>query len=393
MVRKSAAFGFGLLGHALPADPPPELIAALGDESRRVRITAANALQSIRLKVGVVPDLMKALESPERDVRFRAAQLLGRVGPAAEPAIPALLAILKEPADPTASEMARDHAGEWDSVCGAAVSLSQISSSQEVIARLIEVVKSGTPERQNCRRPGAGRPGAESHRCRACMIAAYDRILNSDQQETGQNEIVKSIGRIAPYSPSVIAAVAILIRALDSRDWVVRQGAAQALGNFGEDAAGARAKLRDIEQNDSEPLGHVKTAARAALAAIEGKPGDRQIGTNNDPVRLIHKGTAVERQKAALELREVADAMDIDKVITSLVGAVDDTDIVARSIAAESLSRVVHEMLRRPASTPAEQTEYDERVAAAVRALTKAPVISIRRFGHRPRSDSAFWGV
>ena len=78
--------------------------------------------------------------------------------------------------------------------------------------------------------------------------------------------ISDAIGRIAPKSASAADAIAILIRALDSRDEWVRRGAAEALGNFGEDAAPAMSKLRTLEH---DPAKDVRVAASAAVVAIE----------------------------------------------------------------------------------------------------------------------------
>ena len=55
----------------------------------------------------------------------------------------------------------------------------------------------------------------------------------------------------------------------------------------------------------------------------------RQIWTDNDPLRLIHRGTVAQRQKAALELGDVAEGRDIDQAIASLLRAMKDTDVVA----------------------------------------------------------------
>jgi hypothetical protein len=55
-------------------------------------------------------------------------------------------------------------------------------------------------------------------------------MLTTERDAIGQNEVTKAIGRIAHRLDSIPRAVAILILALDSRDWVVRRGAAQVAG-------------------------------------------------------------------------------------------------------------------------------------------------------------------
>ena len=76
------------------------------------------------------------------------------------------------------------------------------------------------------------------------LIAAYDRVLTSEQHRIGQSAIARAIGQIAPNTKSAPEAVAILTRALDSDDWSVRDAAARAIGNFGQDGAVARPTSR-----------------------------------------------------------------------------------------------------------------------------------------------------
>lgn len=212
-VRTSAVWELGLLGKMLPLDLPPKMIAALGDESSSVRSAAATALRAAQLTIGVVPSLMKALESPDREVRYQAAILLGRVGPAAESAVPALLAVLKEPFDLTESEKTHVAAWEWDPACKAAQSLGQISASQPVIAGLIEMLSSDSPERRSCAAAGLCTLGTRAIDAVPALIAVYDKGLTSQRHPIGQIEISRAIARIAPHSASAPRAVAILIRA------------------------------------------------------------------------------------------------------------------------------------------------------------------------------------
>ena len=58
----------------------------------------------MQLTSSVVPNLIKALASPETELRFQATEILARVGPAASPAVPALLALLSEPFDSNRSK-------------------------------------------------------------------------------------------------------------------------------------------------------------------------------------------------------------------------------------------------------------------------------------------------
>jgi HEAT repeat protein len=307
IVRKTAAYGFGLLGGMRPLDLPPELISALGDQSERVRTAANGALHVAHLTTAVVPNLLEALASSERDIRFNAAEILGRVGPGAEPAVPALLAILNEPFDRERNERTAGAAWQWDPACAAAAALGKISASQHVIDRLIEMLSSDVVERISSAAKGLGTLGPKAISAGPALIMSYERMLASEKNWSaarglaalgpkaiaaapaliisywhmlaseehwiGQIEIANAIGRIAPHSTSAPRAVAVLVRALDSKDWSIQRGAIDALAKFGPEAAGATSKLHDIERNEEPPHSGNKVAATAALAAIAGNPG------------------------------------------------------------------------------------------------------------------------
>jgi len=278
-VRASAASGFGLLAPTSKMDLPPELFAALSDDSSSVRQAAATALKEVQLTTGVVPALIKALGSRDPEVRFRAAELLGRVGPTAESAVPALLATLKEPFDLEKSKHSRSVAWSWDPACGAAKALGRISGGREVITGLVEMLSSDVAERTSSAAEGLGNLGPAAVAAVPPLIAAYDKALNSQQQRIGQSAIAAALGRIAPKSASAPGAVAILIRALDAKGWSVRLGAVQALGNFGRDAAGAIPRLGAVKQDSVKD---VRDAASAALAAIEAASGTNDPHARND---------------------------------------------------------------------------------------------------------------
>jgi HEAT repeat protein len=98
---------------------PPSLDSALPallqvierDPDPGVRWECSWALVGVRPSPTSIPLLMEALRSPERSVRFRAADLLSRIGPQASEAIPAVLPLLEETFEPVTS-FDRQHP-EW----------------------------------------------------------------------------------------------------------------------------------------------------------------------------------------------------------------------------------------------------------------------------------------
>jgi HEAT repeat protein len=264
-VRASAAWGLGWFGKRAGLDPPPELFAALGDESAHVRQAALKALDAVQPTPAVVPSLIGLLKSRDRQVRFQAAELLGRVGPEAESAVPALLETLKEPLDMDERKRNRSFAWEWDPACAAAKALGRVASSEEVISRLAQMLSSDIDERIGFAAEGLGNMGPRADAALPALIAAYDKVLGSERHQIDQIARSKALARIAPKSGSAPAAVAILARALDSQDWQVRVGAALSLRSFGADAAVAIPRLSALKQ---DPVPEIRDAATAALAAI-----------------------------------------------------------------------------------------------------------------------------
>jgi HEAT repeat protein len=136
-VRAAALQALHDIGDRMPFVPPETVKAALEDASPRVRFWAAaavghagrgidpyitvllrhaehdpdsevrsvcadeleNSIKAAALTSAVVPVLTRALESPDVQVRFAVCGLLGRMGRASEPAIPAIIRLLKQAAD------------------------------------------------------------------------------------------------------------------------------------------------------------------------------------------------------------------------------------------------------------------------------------------------------
>ncbi len=293
---------------------PPELVAALKDESAEVRAAAARALArfgpdldpeipallammerdetDVRKACGgalqaawptpaVVPTLIGFLKSRDHVVRIHAALLLGRIGPEASVAIPALIAVLNEPFD---AAYYPDPARE------AARALGQMSPTREAIAALVAVISpekvernlasfpkpgetgsppSDVPARKALRIMSAmealGRIGPPAVAAVPALIAAYRMALRTNHSMAA-TAIPKALARTAPNSAGAPDAVSVLIRSLDSKGPAFQMGAIEALASFGSDAAQAIPKLRVLHE-DSDNL--VRNAAAKTIAAIE----------------------------------------------------------------------------------------------------------------------------
>ena len=316
IVRGAAAMGLGSIGKTTALSPPPELIAAVKDPSPEVRAKAVESLSSLAHGVdslipvllsmfendesevrtacasalwaakpapALVPSLIESLRSRNREVRSQSARLLGRIGPEAKPAVTALIATLKEPVD---LEMGRTKimADTWDPPCHAAIALGSIATSDDVIAVLIQVLRSGrigqpgVSERRFCAAQGLRLIGPHAASAAPALIFAINELLDSKEDLPGAYPMAESLGQIAPNSASATDAVSTLIRMLDSKYPWARVGAAVALGKFGRAAAITVPKLRALELVEAREL---RDAARAAVVAIETAPEPTPTGIPN----------------------------------------------------------------------------------------------------------------
>jgi HEAT repeat protein len=189
------------IGFALPerlGDPPPELIAALHDEESSNRLIAIEVLTRFRAGLEKVlpyvirgfeqagsdtperqayaaairktrppfaspaclPVLVKALTSPDAQLRFEATSSIGGFGPESRIAVSALIEVLKkQPLDLEKLGPGKPNPSTWDPASAAASTLGQILGtlgdsdsdqqfSRKIVAALISVVESGHPARR-----------------------------------------------------------------------------------------------------------------------------------------------------------------------------------------------------------------------------------------------------
>jgi HEAT repeat protein len=308
--RSLAASALGQVGEHNPVPPPRALIAALeGDCSAGVRSAAAGSLgrfrtgrdgatlallrgldadepqvraacdaalgsrspvQGERRSAEIVPALIGALASGKPRARYHAITILREIGPGASAAVPALVGMLREPADPQMSRGQIDDSAS-DPACLAAWALGRVvpgtTRTTEVIQALAEMVGA----------PGPGRRRAVA----ADALAQFDpgqiepalpillAVLSETAGEIGPPapSVCAAVGRSAAATPRSADAVAALMKALDSGSEYTRCEAARALAGFGRRAREAVPRLRALATEDKHQL--VRAAASSALATIE----------------------------------------------------------------------------------------------------------------------------
>jgi HEAT repeat protein len=303
--RSNAQSYFGFTDHL----PPPELFAALVDESVGVRCEAARALARFPLGLDpviaillsmlddsspliresaqqalsaawptsvVVPSLIDSLKDPNRRIRYHAARLLGRVGPEANAAVPVLMAMLKEPVDSPLGTLMNDRWFNQHPEREAAIALGRIAPNDATIRWTIEVLSAGkpdepgTPERWICAAAVLGEIGPPAGRAVPALIAALNQLLDSKKGIPGLSPMADAIVRCSPQPAYSAAAIAVLIRLLDPRyqSSGTRYAVVEILGRIGRAAAPAIPKLKEL-QTESDLAKYARDAASATVATIE----------------------------------------------------------------------------------------------------------------------------
>jgi HEAT repeat protein len=322
-VCDAARTALASVGGSAPIDPPRELAAGLKDEASETRGATAAALANFshgldpwipallrlaehdpdpavratcakelgRVKRSAITEagvsaLAAGLGSRWPQVRIQVAALLGRLGPDAIAASPALIRVLDEPLDP---EVARQHApprdaeaarrpGLWmlddDPACVAADALGRIApgsrATKEVVAALIEVTRAGPRLRRGWAAFALGKFGPAAAEAIPGLINVIEETGPSVGDRYNADAAVWALGQIAPDAPSADQAVTALVGVLQSKSWESRATALKALRQFGPKAAQALPEIRALQ---SDPDREVKDAATETVRVIEKASG------------------------------------------------------------------------------------------------------------------------
>jgi HEAT repeat protein len=327
-VRLAALHALTAYGPSASAGPPAAIAAALHDRSARNRSAAITALAAFpgtldpwlgsllrsvehdepevrqacqwvltrsrapAFSAEVIPELVAALGSRSRIVRAYAARALylHAIDPRAAVAIPALIALLREPVDaglvrPPEFGQPIDLDG-WDPCELAMFLLVELApgtgSAGVVVAALAEVVRSGHPSRRTTAIRVLDNFGPAAEPSIPALIRAFreDLARTDECRHFDCQAAARELGQIAPGTKSAEAALEVLIEAADSRrpeaHLETRTAAIGALPAFGAGAVRALPRLRDLRKDPSPRL---RAAADRALTAIDGAGS----GTASEP--------------------------------------------------------------------------------------------------------------
>jgi HEAT repeat protein len=307
------------------AKPAEYWIRSLKDRDPSYRVTAVKALGAIAEEdPRMISIVAGALKDRDVEVRQAAAVALGGLGPAAQPAVPALVEALK--------------AGEHDPSANAAENaLYDIGpGTVPALAKVLQDPSKDAPRFGAARALAGGGPDAVPPLVKA--------LHHSDVRV--RSVAAASLGQIRPPAK---AAVPALIEALKDDDRDVRSSAAQGLGAIGTDAREALpALVSALRQKDRA----VQQAAALALFRIDpvlaikedvklpgGVVGAFVQGAAPALIQGLKKeGDPKLRARIAWFLGEFAATMDA--VTAALKEATEDPDPDVRAAAAKALAKI-----------------------------------------------------
>lgn len=320
---------------------PQDAVGALIDNLREPEPEQRAAVQTALISIGApaVPPLIHSLR--DKDRRNSAALTLGRIGKAAEPALPDLLEGLKDP-DATfriSSHQALVHMGP-SAVPKLAQALKDPSdrvwySAVLALAKIGPAARSAVPALVEAMK-------AENKGLRILALNALIRIEPDHRAIGGRLEEIVPVlseslkhdeaairswscvclGRIGRGAKPAVAGLAALLK---DKEIAIRVQAATALGQIGAEEKDVAAALISALADAPTP---VRTAVTSALTRLGAAVAADLVAA------LKHKHDAVRSAAGDVLVRIGLPAL------TATVAALNDTDATARRLAAEVLRRL-----------------------------------------------------
>jgi HEAT repeat protein len=214
----------------------------------------------------MIPVLIEALASRERELRRAACHSLARFGPEARPAIPALVRLVQESAD---SNDVPDEAADLLARLARAT-----PHAADVIAVFVTLLSRNTAELQRIAAQALGAFGPSA----APAVPALAQTLRDTLDRKAVEPAVwmtAALAQIDPTAPAAIEAIPCLIEALGSERPYLRGDAALALGHFGSAAVDAVPALTAMLKENDKSISTLAFAAGALTAMSKASPSGR----------------------------------------------------------------------------------------------------------------------
>jgi HEAT repeat protein len=273
-MRKAGVAGLAALGEStvLGVDG---LLEALGDDDLDGRLAAVQTLGQMGAKAApAVPALTTRLDDPALQVATITA--LGKIGTSAAPALPRILEVSTNGSQelraamltacatmgrPAAAALPQIYTALGDTSLEIRVPalnalINVEADDDKVVPVLLTTVKN---ESSRLRRPAVQALAKYGERARPA-VPGLVAMLSNESDAGDAFATLKILG---------VRSVPDLLKMLDAKDNKVRVFAAESLGSMGPDAKDAASRLRELVNDQAQP---VQKAVRTALAKIEPPP-------------------------------------------------------------------------------------------------------------------------
>ncbi len=258
-----------LLGRMGPA--AKEAVPALVAALKDEAVASRAAIALTQIGAAAVPALGKALKDPDQSVRLQAARVLGNLGPAAREALPDLVDALSGANGPVRALAAR--------------AVGRIGApARPTVPHLLVLLKDPDQRAREAAVRALIRIGPVAVEN---VVPALAKAVQNDDDAAVRR---LAAGALGEYGPDAKGAVTALTHALDDEEPDVKIAAAIVLGLIGPDAKPANTKLRGLVKDRNIA---VALAAASALSVTDPKNPDalqalQSALTNREPfVRLM----------------------------------------------------------------------------------------------------------
>ena len=305
-------------------------IGAMTDEDGPIRLAAAVALGKIGPAArSAVPALVQALADPDSRVRGEAAAALGEIGPDAAKAV---------------SELARLSAGGGDDPVAdlATQALGELKAA--AVPALTEVLRRGSQEARVRVMKALGEVGSLA----SAAIPDLARAL-ADSDEEIRTAAIEALGKVG-IGPEAAVAVPHLLDALKDPDRHVRQHAAEGLGKIGPKSdqvipgliGAMKDRDHDVRLAASGALEVIGMPAFPALRAML-RDGDPEL--RNDAARALSRIAKIKAHDRPEDETDHQARVRAQAVRSALFVALKDPDERIRAGASRALGYVGKEVV------------------------------------------------
>jgi HEAT repeat protein/S1-C subfamily serine protease len=256
-----------------------------------------------------VAGLIKRLSSPDTKIRSRAIATLGKIGPPARLAVPALLSTMKDSDDLVRHE--------------AVAALKKIGPPEKSEKVLLErSLQDANPEVRAYAAEAIGKLGQDARQ----EVGSLAALLKNDKEASVRHSAAAALGMMGAFAKDQVSGI--LVKALDDPDKEVRLAAGEALSNMEPAASDIPSLVKALKQQDTE----VRVFAARAL----GNLGPQARGIVPDLIEASKNADGQARGAAISALGQVGS--EAKNAVPSIIEAMKQKD--TRDLAIVALGKI-----------------------------------------------------